>query len=91
MIGQEMGFYVGAKPYDFTAEDGKRLVGASVCLGHKPSSSDKGLLGLRYDIYSVAPEALPALDELKPFNEYNFGIEMRPGWKKAKIVSVSAK
>jgi hypothetical protein len=88
MIGQDPGFFVGAKPYDFTADDGKRLVGASMTVAHKPSLGDK-VMGLRSEIYSVGGEVLAILDDLKPFHEYVFGIELRPGWKKGKIVTVS--
>lgn len=91
MIGNEFGYFVGAKPYDFTADDGKRLVGATVVVGHKPTSSDDSIIGLRSESYSASPEVLGILNDLKPFNEYNFGIELRTGWKKGKIVSVSSK
>lgn len=91
MIGQEMGFFVGSKSYDFTAEDGKRLIGATAYVGHKPTSADKNWNGLRLEVYSVSDDVLGVIDDLKPFNEYTFGIELRTGWKKGKIVSVSSK
>lgn len=91
MIGTDTGFFIGAKPYDFTDDANRRVVGANVMLAHKSTPDDLRTIGMRYEEYGTSPEAHAVLTDLKPFHEYVFSIEIRKGWKKAKIISISAK